>query len=1043
MFSKFFIDRPIFSTVIAVLITFAGLIGLYNLPVQEYPSVAPPQISVEATYPGADAETLAKTVARPLEDSINGVENMLYISSTTSSSGTVSIAVTFETGTDTSQASVDVNNRVQVALSKLPEEARRMGVSVHEQSPSMLRVIGFTSNGAVHDELWLNNYAINNVMDEIKRIKGVGNAMMFGSKEYSIRVWLQPDKMAAFNLSPTDISKALQSQNIQKGVGQIGAEPSSGKQAFTYTVTTAGRLKTVDEFNNILIRTEIDGSSLFLKDVARVELGSENYMLKGTYNKHDMAVAGVFLSPGANALEVSTELDKVLLKASKKFPNDLQYHNLLDTTKFVKTSINEVVITLMEAIALVIIIIYVFLGNWRATLIPVLAIPVSIVGTFAGLYMVGFSINLLTLFALILSIGLVVDDAIVVIENVERILRSNKTLSVREATVMAMKEISGPVIAIVLVLSAVFIPASLSGGFSGVMYQQFAMTIVISVVISGFIALTLTPALCPVFLRQEESEPILPIRLFNEFFEKSTIWFGNGVKKIIRYAIFNLLIFSTMIGASAWMIQKISTSLVPVEDKGMIILLSNLMPGASLERTIEVQNEMTDIVMSNKLIEGVGAMSGLDMGTFAFQSDAGVAFANLKDWSSRPDANQSAMVVADQLTEQLQQNKEAMVIAVNLPPIDGMSNTGGLDFYVQDQIGGELQELNDYVNQIVAEASKHPEFSTVTAMMNTDVPQYHLTINKEKAKALNVEESDIYDTLGMTFASNYINDYNLFGRVYHVNMQLESAFRDEIEDYSDVYVRSSEGYLVPISSLIHVERVVGPNVIQRFNMFNAGLVSVQPAHKYSSGEAIKAIEEIAAKVLPNGYTIGWTGTAYQEKQLTEKGNYAFVYAIVFIFLILAALYESWSIPFAVLMTVPFALLGAALGVYLRGLDNDIYFQVGLITLVGLAAKNAILVVEFAQQKLKEGFSLYDATIAGAMIRLRPIIMTSMAFIGGTLPLAISTGAGANSRHIIGTTVVSGMVLLTTIAVFFIPLFYYMIMKAKFYFESKRVQNEAN
>ncbi|TDA62501.1 multidrug efflux RND transporter permease subunit [Sulfuricurvum sp. IAE1] len=1041
MFSRFFIDRPIFSTVIAVIITFAGVIGLYNLPVQEYPSVAPPQISVEASYPGADAETLAKTVARPLEDSINGVENMLYMSSTTSSSGTVNIAVTFATGTDPSQASVDVNNRVQVALAKLPEEARRMGISVHEQSPSMLRVIGFTSNGAVHNEIWLNNYAINHVIDEIKRIKGVGNAMMFGSKEYAIRVWLQPDKMAAFNLSPTDISKALQTQNIQMGAGQIGAEPTAIKQTFTYTVTTPGRLKTVDDFNNILIRTDPDGSSLLLKDVARVELGAENYMLKGTYNKHDMAVAGVFLSPGANSLEVSAQLDKVLLKASEKFPKDLRYHNLFDTTKFVKTSIHEVLLTLVEAIIMVILIIYIFLGNWRATLIPVLAIPVSIIGTFVGLYLVGFSINLLTLFALILSIGLVVDDAIVVIENVERILRSNDKLSVREATVIAMKEISGPIIAIVLVLSAVFIPASLSGGFSGVMYQQFAMTIMISVAISGFIALTLTPALCPVFLRKEESEPILPIRLFNQFFERSTLRFSNGVRNMIRYITLNLFIFATLVATGMWMTQKIPTSLLPEEDKGIVLLMSYLMPGSSLERTIEVQNQVSETVMSHQQIEGIGSISGLDMGTFAFQTDAGIAFANLKDWSYRPDETESAKAVAGQLTEQLQQNKEAMIIAVNPPPIDGMSNTGGFELYVEDRTGGDIQKLNDYVNEIVAEALKRPELSMATPMMNTEVPQYHITIDKEKAKALGIDESDIYETLGMTFGSNYINDYNLFGRVYHVNMQLEHGFRDEIDDYSDVYVRSLQGNMVPISSLIHVERIVGPNVIQRFNMFNAGLISVQPAPKYSSSEAMSAIEDIAAQVLPSGYTIEWTGTAYQEKLLQKKGNYTFIYAVIFIFLILAALYESWSIPFAVLMTVPFALFGAALGVYLRGLENDIYFQIGLITLVGLTAKNAILVVEFAQQKLREGYSLYDSTIEGATIRLRPIIMTSLAFIGGTIPLAISTGAGSNSRHIIGTTVVSGMTVLTLIAIFFIPLFYYLIMKFKMKLSQKKVDYE--
>lgn len=1041
MFSKFFIDRPIFSTVFSIIVIFAGIIGLYNLPVQEYPAVVPPQINVEATYPGADADTLAKTVAAPLEDAINGVENMIYMTSTASPSGTLSMSITFATGTSPSKASVDINNRVQVALTKLPEEVRRQGVSVRERSPDMLRVIGFTSKGSAHDALWMNNYATINVLDDIKRIKGVGNAIMFGSREYAIRVWLQPDKMAAFDLAPSDVSAALQAQNVQTGVGQLGAEPSTGKQTYTYTVTTPGRLKTVEEFENILVRTNEDGSSLHLKDVARVELGAERYMLKGMYNKEDMAVSGVFLSPGANALEVSAELDKVLAKAAEKFPKDLQYHTLYDTTKFVKTSIHEVITTLLEAIGMVIVIIYVFLGNWRATLIPVLAIPVSIVGTFAGLYLAGFSINLLTLFALILSIGLVVDDAIVVIENVERILRSNERLSVREATTIAMKEIAGPVVAIVLVLSAVFIPASLSGGFSGVMYKQFAMTIVISVVISGFVALTLTPALCPVFLRKEESEPILPIRLFNRFFDRSTVWFGNGVKKMIRYAALNLLIFGAMIASAVWMVEKIPTSLLPGEDKGVVIVMSYLMPGASLERTSDVQKGVIDTVLAHPDMESMGAMAGLDLATFAFKTDAGVGFAHLKDWSLRPAPDQSSEAVAGRLMGEFSQNKEAMVLAVNLPPITGMSTTGGFDMFVQDRTGGDIQKLGDYINKIVAEASKRPELAAVRTTMNTETPQYKITVEKEKAKALGVEESAIYDTLGMTFGSSYVNDYNLFGRVYHVNMQVEPGYRDEVEDYSDVFVRSATGALIPVSSLIRAERVVGPSVIQRFNMFTAGQISAQPAPGYSSGEAMKAIEAVAAKVLPEGYTIGWTGTAYQEKLIAEKGNYAFVYAIIFIFLILSALYESWSIPFAVLMTVPFALLGAALGVYLRGLDNDIYFQVGLVTLVGLAAKNAILVVEFAQQKLKEGYTLYDATVAGATIRLRPIIMTSMAFIGGTIPLAISTGAGANSRHIIGTTVVSGMVLLTVVAVFFIPLFYYLIMKAKSRFGRKEVRNE--
>jgi HAE1 family hydrophobic/amphiphilic exporter-1/multidrug efflux pump len=1041
MFSKYFIDRPIFSTVISVIIILSGLIALYKLPIQEYPAVVPPQISVQAIYPGADAETLAKTVAAPLEDAINGTKNMIYMSSTASPSGTLSMSITFATGTNPADASVDVNNRVQVALTKLPEEVRRQGITVREKSPDMLRVVGFTSKGEVHDALWLNNYALVNVMDDIKRIKGVGDAFLFGSKEYAIRIWLQPDKMAAYNLTPNDVLSAVEGQNVQMAAGQIGQEPVASNQVFNYSVTTQGRLKTAEEFGNILIRTNDDGSSLRLKEVARVELGAERYMLKGMYNKQDMAVAGVFLSPGANAIEVSTKLDQVMLEASKKFPADVQYNTLYDTTKFVQTSINEVVHTLIEAVILVIIIIFLFLGNWRATIIPVLAIPVSIIGTFAGLYIAGYSINLLTLFALILAIGLVVDDAIVVIENVERILRTREDVTVKEATVIAMKEITGPVVAIVLVLSAVFIPASLVGGFSGVMYQQFSMTIVIAVVISGLVALTLTPALCTVFLRKHEPDPILPIRIFNRFFDKITVWYSAGAAKVIRYAVLNVLIFGVMIGSAVWMTQKLPTSLVPSEDKGVLLILSYLMPGASLERTVDVQKEITDTARSNSDVTFVGAMSGIDLATFAFKSDAGIAFASLKDWSERPNPNQDSYAIAGALMGQFSQNKEAMIIAINPPPIMGMSATGGFDLYVQDRKGGDIQALGGYVNKIVEEASKRPELKAVRTTMNTEVPQYRITVDKDKAKAMGIEESDIYKTLATTFGSGYINDYNLFGRVYHVNLQVDSTYRDDVEDYSDVFVRATSGSLIPISSLIHAERIVGPSVIQRYNMFTAGQISGEPAPGYSSGEAMKVMEKIAKETLPDGYSVAWTGTAYQEKQLEKEGNNTFVYAIVFIFLILAALYESWSVPFAVLMTVPFALLGASLGVFARGLDNDIYFQVGLVTLVGLAAKNAILVVEFAQQKLKEGMSLYDATIAGATVRFRPIVMTSLAFIGGTIPLAISTGAGANSRHIIGTTVVSGMLLLTVIAIFFIPLFYYLVMKMKAKFSKKEGHHE--
>jgi len=1041
MLSKFFIDRPIFASVLSIILVLAGLIAIKGLPVQEYPSIVPPQISIQAVYPGADAETLSKTVAAPLEDAINGAKNMIYMSSTASPSGILRMTVTFATGTKPADANVDVNNRVQVALNKLPEAVRRQGVSIRERSPDMLRVIAFTSEGQKHDSLWLNNYAMINVLDDIKRINGVGDAFLFGSKEYAIRVWIRPDELAAYDLTVNDIVKVIASQNTQIGTGQIGDEPTAEKQVYTYTVLTEGRLKTAEEFGNIIVRANPDGSALHLKDIAGVELGSERYMLNALYNKQEMAVAGIFLAPGANALEVSDALDKTLEQAATKYPEDIREHTLYDTTKFVKASINEVLKTLAEAILLVVVIIYFFLGNVRATIIPVLAIPVSLLGAFAGLYLAGFSINLLTLFALILAIGLVVDDAIVVIENVERILRDKEGISVKEATVEAMREITGPVIAIVLVLSAVFIPTALVGGFSGLMYQQFAITIVISVVISGIVALTLTPALCVVFLREHESRPFWPVRMFNAFFDLLTRGFAAGVKKVLRYAMLNILIFGIMSAAAVWAVLKLPSSLVPNEDKGVLMVLSYLMPGASLSRTTEVQKAVTDTILSHPDTADFGGMAGIDLVTFAFKSDSGIGFTHLKDWSERPEPNQSAQAIAGALMGKLSQNKEAFVLAVNPPPIRGMSSTGGFDMYVQDRTGGDIALLDGYINQLVEKANARPELSMVRTTLKTGVPQYRLSIDRDKAKAYGVAIDDIYSTLGSTFGTGYVNDFNLYGRVYHVNVQVDPEFRDSVDDYRYIFVRSENGGMVPVSSLVRTERVVGPSVIQRFNMFTAGQISGQPAPGYSSGDAMRAIQEVAAEVLPEGYTTAWSGTAYQEQKVAEKGNNTFVFAIIFTFLVLAALYESWSIPFAVLMTVPFALLGAALGVMLRGLENDIYFQVGLVTLVGLAAKNAILIVEFAQQKLREGLSLYDATVAGARIRFRPIVMTSLAFIGGTLPLALSTGAGANSRHIIGTTVVSGMVVLTVVAVFFIPLFYYLIMRAKEKFSNKGAEIE--
>ena len=1037
MFSRFFINRPIFATVVSVLIILAGIISLNILPVKEYPAVTPPQINVTATYPGADANTLSSTVATTLENAINGVDNMTYMTSTASPSGTISLSIIFNVGTDVAQAKVDVNNRVQLALNSLPEAVQRQGVSVKERSPDMLKVIAFTAKDGAYDTTYISNYLTVNVIDDIKRIKGIGEATVFGAKDYAIRIWVNPEKLAFYNLTSEDITSIVKSQNNQYSTGSVGAEPMTTIQPFTYSISTEGRLKNVQEFENIIIRSNEDGSTLRLKDIAQVKLGSDSFNSSGKFNREPMIPVGIFLAPGANALEVSANLDKTLEEISKKFPEGLEYKVPYDATLFVNESIKEVVKTLLEAIVFVIILIYLFLGNFRATIIPVLAIPVSVIGTFAGLYAAGFSINLLTLFGMILAIGLVVDDAIIVIENVERVLRTKK-ISVKDATIEAMKELTTPLVAIILVLSAVFIPAALTGGFSGVMYKQFAITIVIAVVISGIVALTLTPALCAIFLKEHESEAIWPIRKFNQFFDWLTNVFIGITKQTIRLWFFSLAIFGILIYAT-YSIMKITPSgLVPSEDKGVLFVLTYMMPSTSLGESMKITDNIEKDLLAHPDILSTGAITGLDIATFAYKTDAALMFAMLKPWDERVLPNQSSQAIAGQLMGQfMMTNKDAFVIPVNPPPIRGMSTTGGFEMWIQDRTGGDIQTLNTYTQEIVAKASQDKRLMSVRTTLNAGVPKYMLTVDKEKAKSMNISVSSIYSVIQNSFGKGYINDFNLYSRTFHVNIQSESEFRATKDNFKNIFVKTSAGDLVPVSELVTVNREVGASVIQRFNMFNSSQVTGSPSAGHASSDAIAAIEEIASSVLPEGYSIAWSGTSYQEKKLSNEGNYTAVYAAIFVFLILAALYESWSIPLAVIISIPFAIFGAALSIYLRGLEADIYFQVGLITLVGLSAKNAILIVEFAMDKLRDGMSLLDATIEAARLRFRPIVMTSLAFIVCTLPLALSSGAGSASRHIIGTTVVGGMVAAVVIGVLFIPLFFYGVLKLKQKFSSKK------
>ncbi|WP_025209416.1 efflux RND transporter permease subunit [Hippea sp. KM1] len=1024
MISKFFIEKPVFPLVISIVIILAGITALKSLPVQEYPTITPPTISVEAYYPGADAETLAKTVAAPLEEAINGVKNMIYMSSTASPNGMVSIKITFKIGTDPETAKVDVNNRVQLALNKLPEEVRRIGVVVRERSPDLLRVFAFTSKGNKHSTTFITNYLLVNVLDDIKRIPGVGEAMIFGGKEYSMRIWLKPDKLAAYNLTPSDIIMAIRNQNNQYAAGRIAQEPTKAKHTYTYTITTNGRLKTPEEFANIIIKTNSDGSTLRLKDIARVELGASNYSVSSTYNGKRAVLMGVWLSAGANALEVSKRIDQTMNELSKRFPKDLKYRDVYNTTKFIKTSIDEVVYTLIISILLTVVVIYIFLGTIRSTTIPVLAIPVSIIGTFAGFYAANFSINLLTLFGLVLAIGLVVDDAIIVIENADRILKS-ENLTPKEATIKSMEEITNPLIAIVLVLDAVFIPASFVGGFSGKMYQQFALTIATSVSISGIVALTLTPTLCALILKKGGIRETAFSKAFGAIFKKTTAWFENSTKLLIKLWPVGLGIFVAVVIGMFVLYRMLPSSLVPEEDKGDIMVMYYLMPGSSLEKTLRVQKRIEDIVMKNPNIVGAGYVAGLDFITFSFKTDSGIGWAHLKDWSKRKD---SSWDVIKQLMMAFSTLKEAFVMAFNMPPIMGMSSTGGFTLHIQDRTGGSIERLNSVVKRFVAVANKDKRLMMVRSSLNTNVPQYKIEVNINKAKALGVSLSELFSTLQATMGSYYVNDFNMYGRTFKVNIQADENFRDNPSDLSYIYVRSLTGELIPVSSLVKIKRIVGPSVIQRFDMFTAATVIGQPAPGYTSGDAMKAITEIAKKALPPGYTIAWSGTSYQEKVLESSGNLVFLYTVIFVFLILAALYESFSIPVAIMIIVPFAVFGAVFGLFMAHLEKDIYFNIGILVLIGLSVKNAILLVKFALEKLQEGYGLLQATAQAARIRFRPIVMTSAVFIIASLPLIFWGGAGAVSRKIIGITVVSGMLIQTLIGTLFIPMFFYLTMK---------------
>ena len=1024
----FFLKRPVFSTVISLAIMLMGVMAIRALPIAQYPDLIPPQIVVSASYPGASAETIASSVAAPLEAQINGVDDMLYMNSLSSSSGSMTINVFFNVGTNPDMALVNVNNRVQLAQIKLPEDVRRQGVQVTKRSSSILEIVTLYSPEGRFSELELHNYALVNLIDDIKRLEGVGDASIFGSMDYAMRIWLRPDILAQHKLIPDDVVKAITDQNAQFAPGRIADMPTSNEIILNMQIDAKGRLSTPEEFGNIIIRSDPDGAALRVKDVARVELGAQDYSVSTKLNGKPSRTFGVYLAPGANALETTDRVAAKMAELGQRFPAGMEYSIPFDTTRFVRISIREVIHTLIEAMILVFLVVFIFLQDWRATIIPCLAVPVSIIGTFAGIYALGFSINTLTLFALVLAIGIVVDDAIVVLENVERIMAQEK-LPPRAATAKAMREVTGPVIAIVLVLSSVFIPVAFMGGLSGQMYKQFAITIAISVTISGIVALTMTPAMCVIFLREKHAEPFRIFKFFNKGFEKVTNIYLRGVRHLLHRPLISFALFAGFLLATFGIFRIVPGGLTPDEDQGYVLGVAMLPDGASAPRSTAFEAKLEAGILKNPDIDQLVTIRSLDLLTSSVKSNYVSFFLILKHWDERVNPEQSSFSIVKDILKTGAMLPEGRVLAFNPPAISGMGNTGGFELFLQNRGAGNAQDLYDMAQKLTAAAAQSPELQGVTNLFSISTPEIYLNLDRDRCMAMGVPVSAVFSAMQATFGSRYVNDFNLMGRTFRVIAQAESSYRSTVDKIKEVYVRNNNGDMIPITALVKIEQRVGPQAMERFNIFPAAHFTGGPAPGYSSGQAIAAMEKVAAEVLTEDFTIDWSGSALQEKLASQSTTIIFALAIIMVFLILSAQYESWALPLAVLTAVPFAIFGAILFTWIRGLNNDVYFQISMVTLIGLAAKNAILIVEFATVKYRqEGLEIAKAAAEGARLRFRPIVMTSLAFILGCLPLATSSGAGAASRHAIGTGIIGGMLAATCIATLFVPFFFRAILE---------------
>ena len=1038
--AKFFIDRPIFAIVISVLILLSGLIAGMNLPIAQYPQITPPTINVSAGYNGANADVVEQSIGQVIELQVNGVEGMVSMDSTSADNGIYSLNVKFELGKDADLASVQTQNRVTQANAQLPVEVTNAGIVTKKATPDRALIFALWSPNGTYDRGFMKNYGSIYIVEELKRVKGVGTIQEFGS-DYAMRIWLQPDKMAQLGVTTSDIAAALKDQNLQAPVGAVGQRPSEEKQEFQYTARVKGRLENPEEFGQVIIRNQSDGSFVRIKDVARTELADKDYMYSSFSNGMPSVGFSIQLASDANALDTIRECSAIIEKAATAFPDDLKHGTIVDNTRFVRESLIEVAKTFFEALMLVMIIVFIFLQSWRATLIPMLAVPVSLVGTFGAFILLGFSINTLTLFAMVLAIGLVVDDAIVVVEAVEHHMRF-EGLSPREATYKAMEDVSGPIVAIAFVLASVFIPVAFFGGTVGVLYKQFALTIAVSMGLSAVVALSLTPALCSLLLKPYDPNAHSGklghyLSRFTDWFEGMRERYEKGAAKILLRAKFSLILMPLLLVMAFGVSRFVPSSFVPSEDQGYLVATVSLPEAASMKRTEEVSNKIAEEIRKIPGVKQTMIVAGIDMLAGANKSSSAVIFAELNPWGERPGAALSVDSIVRNVIGTANRMPEANTMAFNVPPLPGIGSFGGFSFILQDRSGHTTQELDETTRAFLAEARKRPEIALIYSTFRTDTPGYSFDVDREKAQKLGVPVSSVFNTLQAFLGGLQVNDFNRFGRTYKVVIQADSQFRRGIEDLRTLYVESNTGVMVPLSTLVQAMPVNNPTAIKRFNGFRSVQLGGNPAPGVSTGQVINALEEVAAQSLPQGYSYEWADQSREEKVSGGRTPILFGLALLFVFLCLAALYESWTVPFAVLLTVPTTIFGAFLFMFLRGLENSVYMQIGLVMLIGLAAKNAILIVEFAKVRVERGMPIREAAIEAAKLRMRPIIMTSLAFIVGCFPLVFATGAGAGSRNAMGTTVVGGMALDTALGIFVIPCLFVVVEELTEWIKAKR------